>query len=331
MVKQMYLPIGLNGNYQLGDETTTTRDYPVLSVRPSDLADISRTVNNIISIAAGQAHSLVLGESTAEDNFKYSVWAWGSNSNGQIGMNTNTANYPKPQHVRSQYLEDEENAVSPYIESVFAIAAGANSTAIDLEGYVYMWGINNYSQIGDFTTETRLYPYQVGELPYKSIIFKDVYVVNRNTGVVEEYYATLPKHINMRKDQLLYIDVNQMYNRYFKGFTLLSDTEEYPVDRFDPNDNTSWVDPYDQNGDLKPIRDGEDHIKFTTSDETVAIINEDEDPVSTMLEEKVFNADGITRRYIVVKPIEETEKFGSTVTAQHNERPICKYRKRRYR
>ena len=108
-------------------------------------ADISRTVNNIISIAAGQAHSLVLGESTAEDNFKYSVWAWGSNSTGQIGMNTNTANYPKPQHVRSQYLEDEENAVSPYIESVFAIAAGANSTAIDLEGYVYMWGINNYS------------------------------------------------------------------------------------------------------------------------------------------------------------------------------------------
>ena len=66
----------------------------------------------------------------------------------------------------------------------------------------------------------------------------------------------------MRKDQLLYIDVNQMYNRYFKGFTLLSDTEEYPVDRFDPNDNTSWVDPYDQNGDLKPIRDGEDHIKL---------------------------------------------------------------------
>ena len=313
--------IGLNGNYQLGDETTTTRDYPVLSVRPSDLADSSRTVNNIISIAAGQAHSLVLGESTAEDNFKYSVWAWGSNSNGQIGMNTNTANYPKPQHVRSQYLEDEENAVSPYIESVFAIAAGANSTAIDLEGYVYMWGINNYSQIGDFTTETRLYPYQVGELPYKSIIFKDVYVVNRNTGVVEEYYATLPKHINMRKDQLLYIDVNQMYNRYFKGFTLLSDTEEYPVDRFDPNDNTSWVDPYDQNGDLKPIRDGEDHIKFTTSDETVAIINEDEDPVSTMLEEKVFNADGITRRYIVVKPIEETEKFGSTVISAHNEDP----------
>lgn len=236
-------------------------------------------------------------------------------------MNTNTANYPKPQHVRSQYLEDEENAVSPYIESVFAIAAGANSTAIDLEGYVYMWGINNYSQIGDFTTETRLYPYQVGELPYKSIIFKDVYVVNRNTGVVEEYYATLPKHINMRKDQLLYIDVNQMYNRYFKGFTLLSDTEEYPVDRFDPNDNTSWVDPYDQNGDLKPIRDGEDHIKFTTSDETVAIINEDEDPVSTMLEEKVFNADGITRRYIVVKPIEETEKFGSTVISAHNEDP----------
>ncbi len=92
----------------------------------------------------------------------------------------------------------------------------------------------------------------------------------------------------MRKDQLLYIDVNQMYNRYFKGFTLLSDTEEYPVDRFDPNDNTSWVDPYDQNGDLKPIRDGEDHIKFTTSDETVAIINEDEDPVSTMLEEKKY-------------------------------------------
>ena len=125
----------------------------------------------------------------------------------------------------------------------------------------------------------------------------------------------------MRKDQLLYIDVNQMYNRYFKGFTLLSDTEEYPVDRFDPNDNTSWVDPYDQNGDLKPIRDGEDHIKFTTSDETVAIINEDEDPVSTMLEEKVFNADGITRRYIVVKPIEETEKFGSTVITAHNEDP----------
>ncbi|MCI5604818.1 MAG: hypothetical protein MR413_04125, partial [Clostridia bacterium] len=317
--------IGLNGNYQLGNGKNTNANAPVLALTPEKITSADRTVNNIVNIAAGQAHSMAIGETTAasEREMKYSTWAWGSNSNGQIGMNSSSvANYSTPQHVKSQYLEDKDKqtTTSPYIEGAFTLSAGANSTVVDLEGYVYMWGINDYSQIGDFTTETRYYPYQVGELEYKSIIFKEVYVVNRNTGAVEEYYQTLPKHIEMRKDQLLYIDINQMFNRNYKGFTLLSDTEEYPVDRFE-NDGT-WVNPYADsptNQVVYPIRDGEDFIHFTTSDDTVATVPIDESNYET----KKF--DGVTeRRYIVVDPVENTEKFGSTVISAHNTDPYVK-------
>ena len=105
------------------------------------------------------------------------------------------------------------------------------------------------------------------------------------------YYAQLPKQVNLKKDtDTLYIDVNQLYNSYDKGFTLLSDTEVYPVDRYSwntpawtMNDGTKyyydWVDPYYPNSDggddlthVYETRDGQDFINFESSDPTLATI-----------------------------------------------------------
>ncbi|TMD48060.1 MAG: hypothetical protein E6I86_07775 [Chloroflexi bacterium] len=65
---------GSNGAGQLGDGTTTNRSAPVRVVGPGG----STALTNIVSVAAGSGHSLAL-------DYLGSVWAWGSNGNGDLG------------------------------------------------------------------------------------------------------------------------------------------------------------------------------------------------------------------------------------------------------
>jgi alpha-tubulin suppressor-like RCC1 family protein len=92
----------------------------------------------------GGTHSLVL----ASDG---TVWAWGSNSEGQLG-NGAIAAPSAPTEVYG-------------LSGVVAISAGfAHTIALRDDRTVWAWGPNAYGQLGDGTTAYRAAPVQVGGL-----------------------------------------------------------------------------------------------------------------------------------------------------------------------
>jgi len=81
------------------------------------------------------------------------LWAWGSNSSGQLGLN-NTTTVSSPIQV----------GISTNWTSKLAgfVHAGQNSFAIDSTGRLYAWGPNNTGQLGLNDAITRSSPTQVG-------------------------------------------------------------------------------------------------------------------------------------------------------------------------
>jgi len=132
---------GLNGNGQLGDNTTQSRATPV-QVKVT----ASTFLTGIVSIACGGNHSLALTSAGAAK-------AWGKNTNGQIGINSTTT----PQKLAQQ--------VSGLTSGVAMLAGGLNNSyAVKTDGSAWSWGANNSAQIGDNTTgaaNQKLVPVQV--------------------------------------------------------------------------------------------------------------------------------------------------------------------------
>jgi len=114
---------GDNGYNELGDGNSTDSDVPVQVSLPAG-------VNVVKEIAAGQYHNLAL---TAAGD----VYAWGLNSDGQLGNGTTTTP-TVPVKV-----------AMPAGTTVNNIAAGGyHSMASDTAGALYAWGYNADGQLG---------------------------------------------------------------------------------------------------------------------------------------------------------------------------------------
>jgi alpha-tubulin suppressor-like RCC1 family protein len=134
---------GANSSGQLGDNSNTSRRTPV-QVKSSDGTG---QLASITAISAGSAYCLAL----AQDG---SVWAWGSNSNGQIGDNSNT--------TRRTPVQVKNSDDTDYLTNIAAVSAGnSHSLALDQNGSVWAWGYNKYGQLGDNTTTSSKLPVQV--------------------------------------------------------------------------------------------------------------------------------------------------------------------------
>jgi len=132
---------GLNGNGQLGNNSTTDSSVPVQVNTSGVLAG-----KTITTIAAGFTHSLAL-----DSNGK--VYAWGNNTSGKLGNNSTTDSSIPVQVYTSGVLAGK---------TIIAISAGSShSLALDSDGKVYAWGSNNSGRLGNnSTTEARI-PIQV--------------------------------------------------------------------------------------------------------------------------------------------------------------------------
>ncbi|MCW5983296.1 MAG: choice-of-anchor D domain-containing protein [Bryobacteraceae bacterium] len=113
---------GDNQSGQLGDGAGGHYVYSVTPVKVLSLT-------GIVAIAAGDRHSLALKSNG-------SVWAWGDNYHGQLGIGGNS------------------NSATPValakIAGVVKIAAGASfSVALKSNGEVWTWGANEYGQLGN--------------------------------------------------------------------------------------------------------------------------------------------------------------------------------------
>ncbi|WP_332908492.1 RCC1 domain-containing protein [Paenibacillus roseus] len=123
---------GYNAMGQLGNGTGI--DHSIIPMQVINL-------NNVRAVAAGGHHSLAIKQDGT-------VWAWGSNLNGELGDGTNTNRYTP---VQVTGLSD-----------VIAVEAGnAHSIAFQQDGTVWTWGLNFNGQLGDGTTAYRAAPVQV--------------------------------------------------------------------------------------------------------------------------------------------------------------------------
>jgi uncharacterized repeat protein (TIGR01451 family) len=126
---------GVNAFGQIGDGTSGNNRLSPVAVTTTGFT------NNIIAIAAGQSHSLAITTGGG-------VWAWGQNSNGQIGDGT-TVNKPVPTAI---------TLTSCAAGAATAIAGGNLHTLAVVGGAVCAWGTNLNGELGDGTTTQRNSP-----------------------------------------------------------------------------------------------------------------------------------------------------------------------------
>ncbi len=127
---------------ELGDGSTIERLSPVQTLGLSNVTAIAAgsTALNIDRLW-GVSHTLALKNDGT-------VWAWGNNSDGELGDGT-VNNRTTPVRVSG-------------LSNVTAIAAGgSHSVARTSDGRVWTWGLNGNGQLGDGTTTSRLTPMPV--------------------------------------------------------------------------------------------------------------------------------------------------------------------------
>lgn len=132
---------GHNAYGQLGQATTTT--YRTTAAKVSGLTDVK-------AISTGGTHTLAVKTDGT-------VWAWGSNSHGQLGNGAN-ADCVTPVQVQRLVEVPATSEVPAHTElfplkDIVAVSTGFHASyALKGDGTVWAWGDNTYGQIGDGKT-----------------------------------------------------------------------------------------------------------------------------------------------------------------------------------
>lgn len=124
---------GYNAYGQLGDNTTTVRSSPV---------QVTGSNTNWVNVNGGLNH--VIGIKTDG-----TLWTWGKNSSGQLGINS-TINRSSPTQVTYPQLWEIANAGQTH-----TLGLAANNT-------LWAWGGNAYGELGTSSTNSALTPVQIG-------------------------------------------------------------------------------------------------------------------------------------------------------------------------
>jgi len=127
---------GSNSNGQLGNGTTTD------SYTPLQVPGLAA----IMAIAAGNSFALAM----ENNELASTVWAWGSNNNGQLGNGAMT----------DVYTVGEVSNMNG--TGAIGIAAGYDhAVVVKNDGTVWTWGNNSNGQLGNGTTTVSVVPVQV--------------------------------------------------------------------------------------------------------------------------------------------------------------------------
>ena len=114
------------------DFSTTSRSTPGLVGTDTNWSDAS----------AGGTHTVALRTDGT-------LWAWGTNTYGQVGDGTTTTRFAPVQ-------------VGTATTWKLARAGGGHTLALRTDGTLWSWGLNLKGQLGDGTTTNRSSPAQVG-------------------------------------------------------------------------------------------------------------------------------------------------------------------------
>jgi len=148
---------GYNSSGQLGIGNTSSYRNTPTAVNISDVKEIYFAPNNSSYVIALTNNG--------------SVWAWGNNEYGQLGIGS-TANRNVPTQVN---ITDVKN-IYVYQGTVYALKN---------DGTLWAWGYNNYGQVGDGTTTNRTSPVQINIGNVKEVYAYNNYVIAlKNDGSV---------------------------------------------------------------------------------------------------------------------------------------------------
>ncbi|MBA9084618.1 alpha-tubulin suppressor-like RCC1 family protein [Fontibacillus solani] len=137
---------GQNTIGQLGNTTLTSQQYKPKKIENFD---------SVVAISAGSTHALALKSDGT-------VWSWGSNFNGELGIGTTTNAYV-PTKISS-------------LSGVKAISAGMFfSYALKTDGTVWAWGTNNQGQLGNGSTNNQTVPVKISSLSSVDSIASGLY------------------------------------------------------------------------------------------------------------------------------------------------------------
>ncbi len=128
------------GNYEGALGTGSTSDGPALPAQIPGLTDV---------VALGSGGEAFSGYAIKRDG---SVWAWGSNSSGELGHGTTTSSNVPVKVVG--------------LDNVIQVSeSGGVALALTADGKAYSWGHNDYGELGDGSHGASLTPTRVVELP----------------------------------------------------------------------------------------------------------------------------------------------------------------------
>ncbi|TVQ38503.1 MAG: choice-of-anchor D domain-containing protein [Spirochaetaceae bacterium] len=135
---------GRNSSRELGNPGHTWGSYP----SPIEAAiGIAGTV-----VALGSSHSSSFAITSTGD-----LWAWGSNYWGSLGDDLGSENDPPQNHSPTPILVPGLSSVA-----IQQVTGGSGHTlALDTEGNVWSWGLNNHGQLGDGSLTRRTTPQKV--------------------------------------------------------------------------------------------------------------------------------------------------------------------------
>jgi LPXTG-motif cell wall-anchored protein len=134
---------GWNSDGQLGNGTTTDSVVPVRVLQGAIPAGV-----HITQIAAGTQSAYGLG---SDGN----VYAWGYNSDGQLGNGTTTDS--------SVPVQVSQGAIPAGVHITQISGISFTAYALGSDGNVYAWGYNFFGQLGDGTTTDSSVPVQVSQ------------------------------------------------------------------------------------------------------------------------------------------------------------------------
>lgn len=140
---------GENAQGQLGDTTTANKSTPVSLSGAGALAGLKVAE---VSLGGGTSYMGTSGFTVAVSDTGVLV-AWGYNGNGELGDGTTDQR-------TSPVLVDALVAIKNKV--IKSVSSGDTfSVAIDSEGKAYAWGLNDFGQLGDGSTNSRLSPVAV--------------------------------------------------------------------------------------------------------------------------------------------------------------------------
>ncbi|OXM82828.1 Ig-like domain-containing protein, partial [Paenibacillus rigui] len=226
---------GQNNNGELGDETTTRRYTPV---QVKDSTDPSGHLTGVKKIQAGSSFGVALKEDG-------SVYTWGNNQNGELGIGNEVPGSPVPVKVPNL----------PPIKNIFV--RNGYTMAIDTTGLLWAWGEESFGQLGIGTRPA-------SDVLERSYVPVKVHAPNNAAAGWTGVQAMAPgiTHVLALKDGKVYAWGSNLYGALGNGNPQIQ-FAGYPMPVADPND------PSGQLSNVIAIGAGWDHSYAIKKDGTV--------------------------------------------------------------